>query len=221
MCHLWDTNSSMCALHVCAPCICPLASPFPGLHGMSGRWKALWDAHFGEEDMEEGASPTCCILFPRLSAFCSCVWHTTSSPSAPTRSCSAFWWACSATSWLSSPSPWCSGKKQSHYSLCDRWWSGAERSSPSLMMCCCDGEEAGHAFCHVRQEAITQVGCGEDKDGRQTRLRHTDRLYSHTHMPVYRDYMLIKSLSSTGRGIMKQPQKERYKLSGWASTLFF
>lgn len=59
------------------------------------------------------------------------------------------------------------GTKQSHYSLCDGWWSGAERFSPSLMMCRCDGEEAGHAFCHIRQEAITQAGTCRGQ-GRQT-----------------------------------------------------
>lgn len=82
----------------------PLASPSPSLPGRSELLMRLWRVLFGEE----GSSSTFRILLflAHLCPSCSCVWHTTSSPSPPSHSWSASWRASSATFLPSQLTPW-------------------------------------------------------------------------------------------------------------------
>lgn len=100
-CHIdWTSSTCLFLLHEQHQ----LASPSPGPPDTSEWLTGLWDVHLGGEV----SSPTCCSLvgLPHLCPSCSCVWHTTSSPSPPSRSGSASWWASSATFLLSPQTPW-------------------------------------------------------------------------------------------------------------------
>lgn len=173
----------------------------------------LWGVQVGEE----GSSPTCYILLflPHLCPSCSCVWHTASSPSAPTHSWSASWWASSVTSLVSPQRPWCSGAlgvggtDHTTVSLIDGGWA----LNDFLLRSCCVALTEQSQDTH----SVMSGGGNSSKGGTcQGQGRHSDKaqthaliIHCHTHTPVYKDYMQMKCLSSRGRTIIKKPHKNK------------